>query len=412
MVMKTEKRVPALRFPMFKNEWKIKKLGEFLEERNEFPQDELPLYSLTIEKGIIPKTERYERSFLVKSKKNAYKLVKKNDFAFNPMNLRFGALARHKENKDVAVSKYYNIFFCKENLDHVFSELYLTSYRLIQFYNKMATGTLEEKKRVHFSEFIKFKIPLPTLPEQQKIASFLTTIDTRIQQLSRKLDLLEQYKKGVMQQIFSQEIRFKPDSRAGSDEGGKDFPEWEERKLGDISTKVMYGMNSAAKSFDGKNKYLRITDIDENSRSFVPNPLTSPEGEILEKYKLKPGDIVFARTGASTGKCYLYTESDGDLYFAGFLIKFSITEAIPYFIFVQTFRNTYSKWVQVMSMRSGQPGINAEEYKSLKLILPSLPEQQKIADFLTAIDAKISLTKDQLDQMQTFKKGLLQQMFV
>ena len=155
-----------------------------------------------------------------------------------------------------------------------------------------------------------------------------------------------------------------------------------------------------------------ITDIDEDSRSFVPNPLTSPEGELQDKYKLKKGDIVFARTGASTGKCYLYQDNDGDLYFAGFLIKFSITKANPDFVYYQTFRSSYSKWVEVMSMRSGQPGINAEEYKSLKILLPSLPEQHKIANFLTAIDHKIELTRQQLNQTQQYKKGLLQKMFV
>src|SRR5690606_31667386 len=103
--------------------------------------------------------------------------------------------------------------------------------------------------------------------------------------------------------------------------------------LNDISDDVGYGIGSAATIFDGKHKYLRITDIDEVSNSFVPSPLTSPEGKIGKKYFLKEGDIVFARTGASVGKTYIYDSVDGNLVFAGFLIRFSITSAVPKFVF-------------------------------------------------------------------------------
>jgi len=123
--------------------------------------------------------------------------------------------------------------------------------------------------------------------------------------------------------------------------------EWELKIIGDLTQDVSYGMNSAAIEFDGINKYFRITDIDVESRMFVPNPLTSPNGELEDKYLLKMRDIVFARTGASVGKCYLYNDSDGKLYYAGFLIKFSIIEdAEPYFIYSYTFGGNYMKWVK------------------------------------------------------------------
>jgi len=187
--------------------------------------------------------------------------------------------------------------------------------------------------------------------------------------------------------------------------------EWEEKRLGDISSNVMYGMNSSAMSFDGTNKYIRITDIDEESRAFRPNPLTSPDGKLEEKYKLKDGDIVFARTGASVGKSYMYQESDGVLYFAGFLIRFSITSSNTKFVFQQTLRSPYEKWVLVMSMRSGQPGINAEEYKLLRLHIPEQPEQQKIADFLTAVDKRIEHLEEKKRLLTEYKKGVMQQIF-
>lgn len=91
--------------------------------------------------------------------------------------------------------------------------------------------------------------------------------------------------------------------------------EWKKSNLGNISSNEMYGMNSAAKDYDGFNKYIRITDISETSNKFIPNPLTSPDGYLEDKYKLKKGDIVFARTGASTGKTYLYDDNDRNFIF-------------------------------------------------------------------------------------------------
>jgi len=248
---------------------------------------------------------------------------------------------------------------------------------------------------------------LPTLPEQRKIADFLTAVDGRIGQLIQKKALLEDYKKGVMQQLFTQAIRFK-------DDHGNDFPDWEEKKLGEVSRNVMYGMNAAAQPFDGVTKYIRITDIDESSNKFCPDPVTSPDEPAEERYKLQRGDIVFARTGASVGKSYLYDEADGNLAFAGFLIRFSIRQEVAdaYFVYLLTQTSDYRKWVKINSMRSGQPGINAEEYKTLPFKLPSLPEQTKIADFLSALDRKIASVATQITETQTFKRGLLQQMFV
>jgi len=117
------------------------------------------------------------------------------------------------------------------------------------------------------------------------------------------------------------------------------FPEfegnWEATTLGKLSNKPSYGLNASAIEFDGKHKYIRITDIDENTRSFIPNPLTSPDSGISPDYKLEEKDIVFARTGAPVGKSYLYKKEDGELYFAGYLIKFSIKNADPNFVYRQ-----------------------------------------------------------------------------
>lgn len=186
---------------------------------------------------------------------------------------------------------------------------------------------------------------------------------------------------------------------------------WEEMSLGEVSNNVMYGMNAAAIAYDGLNKYVRITDIDEETREFIPSPLTSPDGKIEDKYKLKNGDLVFARTGASVGKSYLYKEKDGNLLFAGFLVKFSITDSHPYFVYTKTLTESYKGWLVVTSVRSGQAGINAEELKEFKFFAPQIPEQTKIANFLTAVDEKISHLTQKYDLLTQYKKGVMQQIF-
>ena len=247
----------------------------------------------------------------------------------------------------------------------------------------------------------KLKVKIPSKEEQQKIVNFISLIEKKIELLEQKHQYYQDFKKYLMQQIFAQKLRF---------DGFND--EWLKTTLGDISSDEMYGMNSASKDYDGFNKYIRITDISETSNKFIPDPLTSPDGNLEDKYKLKNGDIVFARTGASTGKTYLYDECDGNLYFAGFLIKFHIDKANPLFIFYNTQREEYLNWVKVMSVRSGQPGINSNEYKKLPINLPSIKEQEKIADFLSNIDKKIETIQTQISEITEFKKGLLQQMFI
>ena len=121
---KTE-NVPQIRFGEFTDDWEIHEIGEFVNVRKVVATSDLPLFSLTIEHGVVPKSKRYERSFLVKGgEEGAYKLMHPNDFTFNPMNLRFGALAKYKGQLNVAISKYYDIFYCKENCNPEYLELF------------------------------------------------------------------------------------------------------------------------------------------------------------------------------------------------------------------------------------------------------------------------------------------------
>ena len=188
--------------------------------------------------------------------------------------------------------------------------------------------------------------------------------------------------------------------------------DWTFKNLSDISNKPLYGMNSAATDFDGENKYLRITDIDEESHRFKFTKLSSPSDVIEEKYILQEGDLLFARTGASVGKSYIYDPDDGKVVFAGFLIKFGLKESvIPYFIFTQTLSEKFNNWVITNSMRSGQPGINAEEYSKWQIAFTSKPEQTKITSFLSAVDEKISQLTQKHELLSQYKQGMMQKLF-
>ncbi|HBF0312684.1 restriction endonuclease subunit S [Clostridioides difficile] len=188
--------------------------------------------------------------------------------------------------------------------------------------------------------------------------------------------------------------------------------EWKEEKLGNIVDKFQYGMNSSSKKFDNINKYIRITDINENTNKYISSNPVSPSGLLEDKYLVKENDILFARTGASTGKTYIYNKEDGKLYFAGFLIRANVIKSYnSKFVFFQTLTEKYNRWVKVVSMRSGQPGINAEEYASYYVNIPSLKEQEKIASFFTLINKKIEKQSEKIELLKDYKKGMMKRIF-
>lgn len=169
---------------------------------------------------------------------------------------------------------------------------------------------------------------------------------------------------------------------------------WEQRKLGDLAESFVYGLNAPATKFDGINKYIRITDIDDISHLFSKNDLTSPKIDFKtsNNYILKENDILFARTGASVGKTYKYRMVDGKVYFAGFLIKAKIkSEFDSEFVFQNTLTNRYIQFIKLTSQRSGQPGVNAQEYGDFELKVPKKLEQKMIGLFLYKIDNLITL---------------------
>ena len=184
--------------------------------------------------------------------------------------------------------------------------------------------------------------------------------------------------------------------------------EWKKTKFGDIATGFDYGMNAAAKNYDGVNKYIRITDIDEASSTYTDKDIVSPDGVLTDNYLVNNRDILLARTGASTGKSYLYKKSDGKLYYAGFLIRANVTTHDPYFVFSQLHTHRYWRWVSIMSARSGQPGINSQEYSSFPIYTTSIEEESKIAKLLSLLDERIATQNKIIDRLQSLIKGIAQ----
>lgn len=170
--------------------------------------------------------------------------------------------------------------------------------------------------------------------------------------------------------------------------------DWEQRKLGELADGFDYGLNAAATDFDGRNKYIRITDIDDETHLLKSDNLTSPDLDLsnADDYKLSEGDIVFARTGASVGKTYKYKAFDGRVYFAGFLIRAQIKQEYDTeFVFQNTLTDKYDRFIRITSQRSGQPGVNAQEYQNFDIMVPKLDEQKKIGEYFSNLDNLITL---------------------
>jgi len=189
--------------------------------------------------------------------------------------------------------------------------------------------------------------------------------------------------------------------------------EWKEVKLGScLAQKPEYGINAPAVEHSSKlPTYLRITDISEDG-SFIKSKKTSVNSANSSNYYLTEGDLVFARTGASTGKTYLYNPHDGKLVFAGFLIKVRCKSSVLLPEYLKQFTGTheYWRWIRIASQRSGQPGVNGKEYAQLSIPLPPLPEQKAIASVLGCWDNAIHKYEEKIAKKKNIKKGLMQKL--
>lgn len=246
--------------------------------------------------------------------------------------------------------------------------------------------------------------------EQALIGGFLFALDEKINSESIVCEKLKILKKAMLGKMFPSNGSRIPEIRFSG------FTEpWEQRKLGDICESFEYGLNAASKEYDGENKYIRITDIDDSSHEFLQEDVTSPDMDLAgaENYRLKYGDILFARTGASVGKTYIYKDSDGLVYYAGFLIRGHVkNDFSPEFVFQNTLTDDYNRFIRITSQRSGQPGVNAQEYAGYEISAPSFSEQQKIGLYFSYIDHLITLHQQKVGKLINIKAACMRRLFV
>ena len=407
------KKSPQLRFEGFTDDWEERKLGELSNivgggtpstSNSEYWDGDIDWYA---------PAEIGEQRYVSKSKKTITELgLKKSSARILPVGTvlftsRAGIGNTAILGKEATTNQGFQSIVPNPNkLDSYF--IYSRTNELKRYGE--VTGTGSTFVEVSGKQMSKMPIMIPELSEQKKIGSFFEQLDNTIALHQRKLDLLKEQKKDFLQKMFPKNGEKVPELRFA---GFAD--DWEERKLGDLVTSFEYGLNASAKSFDGTHKYIRITDIDDSSRKFNSQSLTSPDIDLssADNYKLKNGDILFARTGASVGKSYIYADSDGLVYYAGFLIRARIKSGVDSnFVFQHTLTSSYENFIRVTSQRSGQPGVNAKEYSTFEISVPSYEEQRKIGSFFKQLDDTITLHQRKLDLLKEQKKGFLQKMFV
>ncbi len=248
-------------------------------------------------------------------------------------------------------------------------------------------------------DFEKYKVAYPNFKEQQKIANFLSSVDKKISIAEEKLNLFNEYKKGIMQKIFNQELRFK-------DKNGNDYPEWEEKYLGEIG-EIITGKTPSTKdekNWNGNLHFVTPTDINDNKYQ------KSTQRKVSENIKTKIlpiGTIMFTCI-ASIGKMAISTEKCiTNQQINSIVVNKDIYNEYIYYILL----NLVPK-IQASQSTTTLPIINKTEFSRFVINLPCLEEQKKIANFLSAIDTKIEKISYELENLKEFKKGLLQQVFV
>ena len=389
--MEKKKNTPKLRFPEFTGEWEEKKLGEIAEfskgkgvSKADIAEDgktecirygELYTRYNEVIKEVYSKTN-LDKSNLVLSEANDVIIPASGETQIDI------STASCITKSGVALGGDLNIIKTPNN--GVFLSYYLNNKKKIEIAS-LAQGI--SVIHLYSSQLSLLNLKLPFLVEQTKIATFLTAVDEKLTQLKKKKTLLEQYKKGVMQKLFSQELRFK-------DDNNQDFPDWQEKTLGEIS-KITNGNGDVQDaSLEAKDGWYPFYDRSEIVK-------------YLDRYTFDGEAIIYPGEGQSffpryfNGKYGLhqrcYTIKDYCANIHGKYLYYYLSTQNNYFI--------------AFAVGSTVPSLRLDTFQQAKVLLPSLVEQQKIATFLSAIDEKISHSSAQIEKMEAWKKGLLQQMF-
>ena len=336
-----------------------------------------------------------------------YNVMKLGDIAFEGHRNKRFPFGRFVENMigEGIVSHVFSVYrpIVKQS-SLLFLKYYINNDYVIRNMLRKSTIAATMMRTLVDADLMRQTLTLPSGREQEKIGKLFVDIDNLIDAEKRKLDLLQKKKRALLRQIFEQKLRF----------AGYNNP-WERCRLGDITEFADYGIAASAIPYDGTVRYLRITDIDDETRQVNIYELPSPDMKHRSRKEdyLRQGDLVFARTGASVGKTYLNRSDRDDIVHAGFLIRFRLKDNIcPEFIYQQTLGENYRKFIAITSQRSGQPGINSSEYADWTLYLTSIEEQNQIGGLFGQLDELIAALTQKIDLLMIKKKALLQQMFV
>lgn len=395
---------PKLRFKEFKRDWdfdKMRTITSYVDYRGRAPEkSDNGIFLVTaknIKKGYID----YDKSKEYVKEEN-YKTVmskglpKIGDVLFTT-EAPLGNIAQ-VDKPNIALAQRVIKLRGKEFIDNT----YLLHYMLAPIYQKLinrkAIGTTVQG--ISGKELHQTKVCYPKLPEQQKIATFLTAVDTKLQQLSSKKSALETYKKGAMQQLFSQQIRFKADD-------GSDFLDWEEKKLGEIGN-IITGktpITSNKKLWNGEIEFITPTDISNDIKYLESTSRTVVRNQ---KLNILPINTIVYTCIASIGKMCLTSKPS--------ITNQQINSLIPFkginFEYVYYYLLYLTPKIKSTQANTTLPIINKTEFSKIKINIPSFKEQQKIANYFSAIDKKTESVHQQIEKTQAFKKGLLQQLFV
>lgn len=411
--------VPKLRFKEFSGDWEEKKLGEvsvltsskrvYLSDYTTFG---IPFYRgkeiSEIKLGIVPKDILYISQEAYDEYKSKFGVPHIGDILITAVGT-LGNVLRINDN-----SPFYfkdgNLIWIKdiqENSAFLERLLEVNSEDI----NKTSIGSTQ--RALTMVELRKLKFIFPSKQEQEKIASFLTAVDNKIEKLTKKESLLQQYKKGVMQKLFSQELRFK-------DDNGKEFPEWEEKKLGDIGTFQTSSIDKLSRDSEENVflvNYMNVYKHEKINQDTIKTfQLVTAKDNQIKTCNLKKGDILFtpsSETPDDIGHSVVIFEDLENAVFSYHLMRFRPKISIDilyshYFCNIPSILNQLSK----LATGSTRFTISIKSFSSVIVQLPCIEEQTKIANFLSTIDKKIEMISKEIEKAKEFKKGLLQQMFV
>ena len=373
-------------------DWEMVRFDELFDEVINLSNDTdtYPLYSLTLENGVTPKTERYERSHLLKDKEeNEFKLISKGQIAINPMNLRFGAFFISKVPNTVSLSAYYDIVKAKnDSVNTLFYDAFMKSAPAKRLYQQIATGSLDEKKRVHLSELNKQLVPYPRKKEQDKIAEVLSCWDDGIEVLEKLLEKKQLHKKALMQRLYSRK-KTKFDKKI--------------YKLGQLFTN--------RKETNCTN--LELLSVCDGVGIIPRSQLNAKDNsnEDKSKYlKVCIGDIAYNTMRMWQGRC-------GVSNYIG-IVSPAYTVCIPtekinvnymYYMF-KTPHMIHDFWRFSQGIVEDTLNLKFNNFSIIKVEIPSKEVQQKIAEILNNCDEEIRLLDKKLEMLKLQKKGLMQKL--